>query len=759
MVAIVLFSTLVTTVITSVELYHDYRAGIGKIRSDFNFIKKSYLRSLDDSVWVGDKIQIQAQLNGLKNIGDIQYVAVLVDGKPKWHAGQRVSDPALARNIPLVHHYQNQNEHIGSLYIVGDVGRVLNRVWDKLISTLISNGIKTFLVAGFMLLAFQILVGRHLEAVASYVRKFQGNFTGKDDIKLDRSSTGRWRPDALDFIANALNDMRLALEHDISGREEAEQALKRSERNLYNILENLPAQVGYCDKNGRIQYANREYAESFGYTQDSIVGKSIDEVKGPQGIQYKHHIDRVLKGRPQLFQQERVLPGGEVQHLSAHYVPDLNDSQVEGFYILKYDISEQKQKQGELQIQQDHLERVVAERTHALIEAKKEAEAANAAKGAFLANMSHELRTPLQSVVGAAHLIRQAGVTPTQSDLLDKHDGAANHLLSVINSILDLSKIEANKLTLEEQRIDVPELVNEVSDLLQARAQEKGLQLVVYVEPMPEALVGDATRIKQALLNYGSNAVKYTNSGQVTLRAFVVEDEAQSALVRYEVTDTGIGIEPAAIQRLFSAFEQVDKSTTRNYGGTGLGLALTRELAKLMNGDAGVESTPGLGSTFWFTARLRKDEQKSRVQSVKNTENPKALLATQHAGKRILLVEDEPTNQRLFEAIINGTGLDTVIAGDGVEALSRVKQESFDLILMDVQMPKMDGLETTQEIRKLPDLQSIPVIAMTGNAFAEDQERCLQAGMNDFLSKPVKPVDLYSKILEWLPTDATETDY
>lgn len=273
---------------------------------------------------------------------------------------------------------------------------------------------------------------------------------------------------------------------------------------------------------------------------------------------------------------------------------------------------------------------------------------------------------------------------------------------------------------------------------------------------VPRHLLGDPTRLTQALLNYANNAIKFTKTGQITLRADVFEEDAESVRIRFEVQDTGIGITPEAQARLFSAFEQADSSTTREYGGTGLGLAITKRLAGLMNGDVGVSSTPGVGSTFWFTARLgRSNDFGTQQQPSLGVDEAEATLREQFSGRRILLVEDEPINQMVAEELLATTGLIVDTAENGLIAVEKARKTPYALILMDMQMPQMDGLEATRQIRQLPGLQAVPILAMTANAFSDDRENCLDAGMNDFLAKPVVPERFYESLIRWLSQRAT----
>jgi light-regulated signal transduction histidine kinase (bacteriophytochrome)/ActR/RegA family two-component response regulator len=410
----------------------------------------------------------------------------------------------------------------------------------------------------------------------------------------------------------------------------------------------------------------------------------------------------------------------------------------------------QRLEQAETELRQHryHLEELVTARTAELEKAKAAAEAANVAKTAFLANMSHEIRTPLTAILGVTDLMRRAGVDDQQDRHLGKVEVAGQHLLEVINAILDLSKIEAGKFTLESGPVDVARLVASAAAMLTGRAGEKGLALRSEVLGVEGSLLGDATRLQQALLNYGNNAVKFTDSGSVTLRVAALEAETDSVLLRFEVEDTGIGIAPDAVARLFNAFEQADNSISRQHGGTGLGLAITRKLAQMMDGDAGVISEPGVGSTFWFTARLRRGGEAPAASPWRVQVLPaESALAQAYADRRLLLVEDDLVNREIALTLLADVGIAAEVAGNGVEALEWVQRTPFDLILMDMQMPVMDGLEATRRIRALPGCQQIPIVAMTANAFAEDKARCFEAGMNDFLGKPFHPTEFFEALV------------
>ncbi len=568
--------------------------------------------------------------------------------------------------------------------------------------------------------------------ITSYVRK--------DGKALDIEIDWDYQRDADGVVVGFV-----AITSDITEASKMENEL----RMLAQVVEQSPESVVITNLDAEIEYVNPAFTRQTGYSKEELLGRNMNILQSGNTPPETFHAlwDAVCRGKVwegELYNRRK--DGTEFVDSSMVAPIKQADGAITRYLGIREDITEQKKLAVELENHRHHLEQLVERRTLQLSEAQQRAEAANQAKSAFLANMSHEFRTPLNAILGFTQLLQLTSLQPGQMEHLTRIDEASGHLLSIINDVLDMSRIEVGKLTIEQTDFNLPTIFEQVQSLLKAQCRTKGLLMEVELDHELGWLSGDPTRLRQALLNYAANAVKFTELGTVTLRARKLQQEGERVLVRFEVQDSGIGIEPDKLADLFLAFEQGDISTTRKYGGSGLGLTITRRLARMMGGEVGVQSEPGRGSTFWFTAALERAHVSAPIKKVS------ALTTARHGHAHILLADDNDINRQVVVAMLQRVdGLTVDTAPNGRVALEMVRDGTYDLILMDIQMPEMDGLDATRMIRSIARHKHLPILALTAAVFEEDRQDCLRAGMNDFIAKPMKLDDLLAKITKWLP--------
>jgi PAS domain S-box-containing protein len=516
---------------------------------------------------------------------------------------------------------------------------------------------------------------------------------------------------------------------------------------LDKMVASIPDAVISADPQHRIVTWNVAAERIFGLPAGAALGQALDAFLPEAAV----IIDRARQRTVEAAEVGGAMPGASPQQTTAQRADgqalqvEMNISEwvQDGqtyFTLIVRDVGERLRLVEELKI------------------AKDEAERASQAKSTFLANMSHEIRTPMNAVLGLTHLALRQATDERGRDYLERIQQSAQHLLGIIDDILDFSKIEADKLSLEHIDFSLAAVLENFSNLIVDKATAKGLKLSIEVGPdVPDALVGDPLRLGQILINYGNNAVKFTERGEIRVRVERLEQGAQDVVLRCAVRDTGIGLSPEHRQRLFQSFHQADPSTSRQYGGTGLGLAIAARLADMMGGQVGVDSRLGEGSSFWFSARFGLAAAAAPTPADGSLPVLAALggIGTMAPGTaearrvRVLVVDDNEVNLLIAGEMLSYAGAEVHTAEDGVQALQRLQSETFDLVFMDMQMPVMDGLEATRRIRARTDGPRVPIVAMTANALPADRERCLQAGMDDVITKPIDPDRLVAVVRRW----------
>jgi PAS domain S-box-containing protein len=875
---VLLFSTVVTLVLTILQLSLSYRSERARLESRFGEIDQATSRSLSESLWTLDSKQLQEQLDGILRLPSMRAVEVR-EVASSAHAltvfrGKRQTASVVVKEFPLTC-CGERPEIIGVLHIEATLTDIYRDIAAQAVVILLSNAAKTFLVALFILFIVHRLATRHLQDMAVSL----GSVTPDAEAAPLRLRRVPGKGDELDQLVDALNAMRERL------RQHAME-LRNANARMAAILDNIPDLAWVKDASGHLVAVNRAFAATKGVSEPrQMIGMTDFELNPPE------------LARSYLLDDAEVMASNGSKRIEEHHInADGSSTLVETIKTALH--GGDGRVAGTVGIARDITARRQAEADRV---ARQAAEAANQAKSEFLANMSHEIRTPMNAILGMAYLALQSGLNPQQLDYVQKIHGAAESLLRIINDILDLSKIEAGKLDIECIPFDLGDVMDALGNLLGLNVEAKGLELLFVLPPeLPVALVGDPSRLRQVLLNLGYNAVKFTERGEVVIAIEVVEHEAQSVRLRFEVRDTGIGMASDVQQRLFQPFSQGDSSTSRRYGGSGLGLSISRHLVRMMGGDIQVDSAPNLGSRFHFTLRFdlqpepakqsllhqevlrgrrvlvvddnacardvltqmstalglqadtaadgqdalrmveladssdkaydlvlldwkmpglggvecarqlsERERRRPRTSTVlmvtafgrdevqgqlrardlgvgallikpvipatlleacsqalgpsaprktRTTKSEEALLRHQARlrGARILVVEDDPINREIASTVLRRAGIVVSVACDGREALDMLERQRFDGVLMDCQMPVMDGYAATRALREQPSGRELPVIAMTANALVGDRDKVLAAGMNDHMAKPIEVEALFATLARWVRPAAIE---
>jgi PAS domain S-box-containing protein len=544
-------------------------------------------------------------------------------------------------------------------------------------------------------------------------RKDGSRFWARLDIQFVKTSEGG--------IAQ-----RFGVLDNISREKEAEHLLRISEEKYRNIIANMNLGLVEVDHDDHIQYVNHSFCEMSGYDESELIGKEAGRlfIRGENADLIREKNTRRKQGKSDAYELPIRNKRGELRYWLISGAPRMNDEgEVIGSIGIHLDITQQKLQENELR------------------EARVKAEESSVAKETFLANMSHEIRTPLNAVIGMLRELGRNDLSLQQRSYIDKANTASKHLLSVINNILDMSKIGAGEFQLEKRHFDLRKVISETVSIVTPQATDKLLKIKVNLsEKIKPAIIGDPGRIRQMLLNVLGNSIKFTEKGFITVSCDVVREDSFSQRISIEIADTGIGMEKDFLQNIFSKFSQEDKSTARRYGGTGLGMAITRELTELMGGTVIAKSEKGKGSSILFSIPFPNGDEK-QIEEVLEQYNYNDLN-----GLRVLLVEDNEMNRLVAKNTLSYFGAITTEAENGKLGIECLRNHEFDIVLMDMQMPEMDGLEATRVIRN--ELKSkVPVIALTANAFKNELDNCMSAGMNDYVTKPFEESMLLQAVI------------
>jgi PAS domain S-box-containing protein len=678
------------------------------------------------------------------------------------HLTQKALETALAENKKATKALKLEEERLSAVIEAADLGTwdwflqtgtvIYNRKWAETLGyglDEIKNTVETWEMA-----VLPDDLDKANKAIEDHCNGLTSRYVADFRVR-HRNGSLIWAQDrgrVVEYDENHKAKRLMGVMLDVTKSKQIEASLEEKNDQLELIFK--AARIGAWDwdiARGTIKF-NDVYLDMLGYTPDEIRG-TIEEWESfvhPDELEATNEaLERAISGKDNNMYAKEI----RMRHKDGHYVWTYDFGRVvsrdENGVALRmigghFDFDEKKKLELEFYLMQQH------ERELKL--ARDLAEESTKAKSEFLANMSHEIRTPMSAIIGLTHLVLETDLTVQQHDYISRTQVAAENLLRIINDILDFSKIEAGKLEMEETEFDLSDILNTMVDIMVVKAKQKGLEFIVNLNPeVPTNLIGDPVRLGQILNNLVSNALKFTSEGQVKVIVDVEDKTGKETTLLFKVSDSGIGMTADQLSNLFTPFTQADTSTTRKYGGTGLGLTISKRLVEMMGGLIWCHSDIGQGSTFGFTAKFKFQKAKKTKKIQKRDKTTDKAMLTPILGAKILLTEDNEVSQLVASRILNNAGFMVDIANTGLEAVKMVQETKYDLVLMDIQMPEMDGLTASRTIRAIPGFSDLPIVAMTAHAMSGDKELSIAAGMNDHVSKPINISELFSALVKWVP--------